>query len=88
MTSLRETALMVAAQAKMSLSTVCSLPPFSRTSGAANLGVHALVRTSCEGDISLPSWKLSKRCDAPKSVSMGQPLKMSPPVRAFHNTLL
>eukprot|EP00971_Amphidinium_carterae_P143514 2843543-Amphidinium_carterae.1 len=84
--SLLETALMVAAQENMSLRTVCRAPPFSCTSGAANLGVQALVRTSAEGDISLPSRRLGKCCDAPKSVSMGHPLGMSPPAGAFHNT--
>eukprot|EP00971_Amphidinium_carterae_P249566 4953534-Amphidinium_carterae.1 len=70
----------------MSLRTVCTLPPFSRTSGAANLGVQALVRTSAEGDISLPNCRLGKCCDAPKSVRRGQPLKMSPPTGTFHST--
>eukprot|EP00971_Amphidinium_carterae_P319406 6348076-Amphidinium_carterae.1 len=79
---------MVAAQANMSLRTVCSLPYFSRTSGAANLGVQALVWTSAEGDTSLPSCRLGKCCDAPKSVRSGQPLVMSPPHGTFHSTLL
>eukprot|EP00971_Amphidinium_carterae_P059361 1173560-Amphidinium_carterae.1 len=79
---------MVAAQANMSLRTVCRRPPLSHTSGAANLGVQALVWTSSEGEVALPSWKLGKCCDAPKSVSRGQPLRMSPPSGTFHSTLL
>eukprot|EP00971_Amphidinium_carterae_P301635 5992827-Amphidinium_carterae.1 len=65
--SLFEIARMVAAQANMSLRTVCSLPPFLCTSGAAKAGVQALVWTSSEGVIALPSCKLWKCCDAPKS---------------------
>eukprot|EP00971_Amphidinium_carterae_P260000 5158680-Amphidinium_carterae.1 len=72
----------------MSLRTVCSLPCFSCTSGAPNLGVQALVWTSSEGDNSLPRCRLGKCCAAPKSVRSGQPLGMSPPHGTFHSTLL
>eukprot|EP00971_Amphidinium_carterae_P210434 4175245-Amphidinium_carterae.1 len=70
----------------MSLRTVCCFPPLSCTSGAANLGVQALVWTPSEGDISLPSSKLWKCCDAPKSVRRGQPVRMSPSTGTFHST--
>eukprot|EP00971_Amphidinium_carterae_P234929 4661867-Amphidinium_carterae.1 len=71
----------------MSLRTVCSLPPFLCTSGAAKSGVQALVWTSADGEIALPNCKLGKCCEAPKSVRRGQPLRMSPFRGPFHSTL-
>eukprot|EP00971_Amphidinium_carterae_P249796 4957919-Amphidinium_carterae.1 len=72
--------------ANLSLCTVCSLPPLSCTSGAANFGFHWLTQTCAEGDSSLPSFRLGKCCDAPRSVRSGQPLDMSPPNGTFQST--